>query len=199
MSGVTDDSAGSVCQMIASGHSGAVQPPGRVERVLRADNIPASGAAGGSTCSTPASAWPPPLRPTGYSSHHEQRWRVAIRAGSRALYKPGAGTTRLDPALGPPPAVRSLASVTGQDHTRRSSFVGCCGRADLARWRTPMKSRDSVQVIHGDLSPGLAATLGSATRVACDVETSGLDWRHDRLGTCQLFTDSAGPVVVSLC
>ncbi len=30
------------------------------------------------------------------------------------------------------------------------------------------------------------------------METSGLDWRQDRLGTCQLFADEVGVVVVSL-
>jgi ribonuclease D len=61
-----------------------------------------------------------------------------------------------------------------------------------------MTSGDSVLVMHGDLSAELAAVFADATRVACDVETTGLDWRRDRLGTCQLFTDNAGAVIVSL-
>lgn len=61
-----------------------------------------------------------------------------------------------------------------------------------------MRSRRSVQVVHGDLPSGLASAFADAARVAWDVETSGLDWRRDRLGTCQLFTAEVGPVVVSL-
>jgi ribonuclease D len=61
-----------------------------------------------------------------------------------------------------------------------------------------MKSRRSVQVARGDLPSGLAAAFACATRIAWDVETSGLDWRRDHLGTCQLFTAEVGPVVVSV-
>lgn len=61
-----------------------------------------------------------------------------------------------------------------------------------------MKSHRSVQVVYEDLPPGLAGAFADATQVAWDVETSGLDWRRDRLGTCQLFTAEVGPVVVSL-
>lgn len=35
-------------------------------------------------------------------------------------------------------------------------------------------------------------------RVAWDVETSGLDWHRDRLGTCQLFAEGIGVAVVSV-
>jgi ribonuclease D len=40
------------------------------------------------------------------------------------------------------------------------------------------------------------AVFASAPRIAWDVETTGLDWRHDRLATCQLFAEDAGVVVV---
>ena len=34
--------------------------------------------------------------------------------------------------------------------------------------------------------------------VAWDIETSGLDWRSARIGTCQLFSESVGAVVVGI-
>jgi len=34
--------------------------------------------------------------------------------------------------------------------------------------------------------------------VAWDVETTGLDWHHDRLATCQLFAEGVGVIVISL-
>ncbi len=48
----------------------------------------------------------------------------------------------------------------------------------------------------GDLPDGLAYELRQADRVAVDTETTGLDWRHDTLELCQLFTDPTGPVLI---
>src|SRR5882724_2048656 len=59
-----------------------------------------------------------------------------------------------------------------------------------------MSARTTVQVIQGDLGDELAAAYAACPRVAWDVETSGLDWRHDRLGTCQLFAPDVGAAVV---
>jgi ribonuclease D len=50
----------------------------------------------------------------------------------------------------------------------------------------------------GDLSPAMADAFSEASRVAWDVETTGLDWRRDRLGTCQLFAEGVGVVIVSV-
>jgi ribonuclease D len=50
----------------------------------------------------------------------------------------------------------------------------------------------------GDLSPEMADAYGEAPRVAWDVETTGLDWRRDRLGTCQLFAEGVGVAIVSM-
>jgi ribonuclease D len=61
-----------------------------------------------------------------------------------------------------------------------------------------MSTRGSVHVVRGDLPDELAAAFTAVRRVAWDVETSGLDWRHDRLGTCQLFAEDVGAAVVSL-
>jgi ribonuclease D len=60
-----------------------------------------------------------------------------------------------------------------------------------------MKAFDSsVRVEQGDLPAHLAAKFAQANRVAWDVETTGLDWRQDRLATCQLFAEGVGVVVV---
>lgn len=61
-----------------------------------------------------------------------------------------------------------------------------------------MVSPGTVQVLRGDLPSELAAAFAASPRVAWDVETSGLDWRNDRLGTCQLFADGVGVAVVSV-
>jgi ribonuclease D len=50
----------------------------------------------------------------------------------------------------------------------------------------------------GDLSPEMAEAFSAASRVAWDVETTGLDWRRDRLGTCQLFAEGVGVAIVSV-
>jgi ribonuclease D len=61
-----------------------------------------------------------------------------------------------------------------------------------------MNSRLPGRVVQGDLPADMALAFARARRVAWDVETSGLDWRHDRLGTCQLHAHSAGSVIVSV-
>jgi ribonuclease D len=53
-------------------------------------------------------------------------------------------------------------------------------------------------MVHGDLPGDLATLFGAAARVAVDVETTGLDWRRDRLATCQLFGESVGVVLVRI-
>jgi ribonuclease D len=44
----------------------------------------------------------------------------------------------------------------------------------------------------------MMAAFASAPRIAWDVETTGLDWRRERLATCQLFAENIGVVVISL-
>jgi ribonuclease D len=55
-----------------------------------------------------------------------------------------------------------------------------------------------VRVEQGDLPADLATAFATADRIAWDVETTGLDWRQDRLATCQLFAEGVGVVVVKL-
>ncbi len=47
-----------------------------------------------------------------------------------------------------------------------------------------------------DISDGLASMLHGVSRVAVDTETSGLDWRTDKLQLCQLFAPEIGTIVV---
>ncbi len=61
-----------------------------------------------------------------------------------------------------------------------------------------MSVRCPLTVARGDLPAELADAFAGCSRVAWDVETSGLDWRQDRLGTCQLFADDVGIVLVGI-
>jgi ribonuclease D len=56
----------------------------------------------------------------------------------------------------------------------------------------------SISVFTGDLPQGLFDDLQRADLVGWDVETSGLDWRADKLGTCQLFSVETGTAVVQM-
>jgi ribonuclease D len=57
---------------------------------------------------------------------------------------------------------------------------------------------ERLEVFRADLPASLAAEFSSVRRLAWDVETTGLDWRKDRLATCQLFAEETGPAVVSM-
>lgn len=61
-----------------------------------------------------------------------------------------------------------------------------------------MSESSAVRVVRDDLPADLAAAFRSAPRIAWDVETTGLDWRRDRLATCQLFAEGTGVVIVAL-
>jgi ribonuclease D len=51
-------------------------------------------------------------------------------------------------------------------------------------------------VASGDLSLELARAFASSDLVAWDIETTGLDWQRDRIGTCQIYAEGVGAVVV---
>ncbi len=61
-----------------------------------------------------------------------------------------------------------------------------------------MSVQGTAQLLYGDLPEELAEGFASSRLVAWDIETSGLDWRTDRIGTCQLFAQDVGAVVVSV-
>ncbi len=51
-------------------------------------------------------------------------------------------------------------------------------------------------VYYGDISDEFAALAGEKKIVAWDIETSGLDWQKDTIGTCQLYVpEEAGAIV----
>ncbi len=51
---------------------------------------------------------------------------------------------------------------------------------------------------NGDLPLELACAFASCALISWDIETSGLDWRRDRIGTCQIFAEEVGAAVVSV-
>lgn len=42
-------------------------------------------------------------------------------------------------------------------------------------------------LMHGDLTPKFAHTIERYGLFACDIETTGLDWKSDQIGTIQVF------------
>ena len=61
-----------------------------------------------------------------------------------------------------------------------------------------MIRRGEPVVASGDLPLELANAFASCALLGWDIETSGLDWRSDRIGTCQVFAAEIGAAVVSL-
>jgi ribonuclease D len=53
-------------------------------------------------------------------------------------------------------------------------------------------------VVPGDLPTTLLDAYRRSVLVAWDIETSGLDWRQARIGTCQLFAPGIGTAVISI-
>src|SRR5437879_994225 len=78
----------------------------------------------------------------------------------------------------------------------RERRVGCCGSGVAAEQNLPVSSPGVFHVVDADLTDELAMAFAAVPQVAVDVETSGLDWRQDQLGTCQLFAEGVGPVIV---
>jgi ribonuclease D len=61
-----------------------------------------------------------------------------------------------------------------------------------------LDAKREVLLREGDIGPSLAEKLRESRVVGWDIETSGLDWSTDRIGTCQLYSDQTGPVVLQL-
>lgn len=57
---------------------------------------------------------------------------------------------------------------------------------------------ESISVLKGDITDDLLHAYRKAGRVACDIETSGLDWQSSRIGTFQLFAHGTDPTIVQL-
>jgi ribonuclease D len=62
----------------------------------------------------------------------------------------------------------------------------------------PVSDGSALTIASADLPAELAAGFAGSPIVAWDIETSGLDWREDVIGTCQLFTEGLGTGVVSI-
>ena len=75
--------------------------------------------------------------------------------------------------------------------------MGCC-TSDFQARNPTMIQRGEPAVASGDLPLELAAAFANCPLVSWDIETSGLDWRSDRIGTCQIFAEELGAVVISL-
>ncbi|WP_395110283.1 ribonuclease D [Actinomadura sp. SCN-SB] len=55
---------------------------------------------------------------------------------------------------------------------------------------------DNITLFHDDLSQDAVAEIRRVDALACDIETSGLDWRAESIGTCQFYTPSLGALIV---
>ncbi len=53
-----------------------------------------------------------------------------------------------------------------------------------------------VDLVEGDVSADFEGAVRDAAVVAWDIETSGLDWRLDRIATCQLHVPNFGTQVI---
>lgn len=63
---------------------------------------------------------------------------------------------------------------------------------------TPADALRPPSIMRGDLASELLGTYRRSALVAWDIETSGLDWRHAKIGTCQLFAEGLDVVIVSI-
>ena len=74
---------------------------------------------------------------------------------------------------------------------------GCC-TGDAGDRATAVNGRGRLSVVRGDLPADLVRAYSRSPLVAWDIETSGLDWRQSRIGTCQLFAEGVGAAIVSV-
>lgn len=57
---------------------------------------------------------------------------------------------------------------------------------------------DSVELVRGDVTASFDSEVRETGIVAWDIETSGLDWALDQIGTCQLRTPSGSTQIVQM-
>lgn len=60
-----------------------------------------------------------------------------------------------------------------------------------------MRIKPEATVTAGDLQPEFLLAAFDARRVAVDIETTGLDWKADRIGTVQVHVPDYGTTIVS--
>lgn len=116
---------------------------------------------------------------------------VALRTSEHAaaLAASSGAVVTADIRPGSRGSVRSRWRATVWDAARHD---------DLAWGKALMTSGMPVRVLIGDLPGNLADAFALSRRIAWDIETTGLDWRRGTIGTCQLFSEAVGAVVVSV-
>lgn len=62
----------------------------------------------------------------------------------------------------------------------------------------PHVVREAASVFQGDLPATLAKAFREATLLACDVETTGLDWQADRPLLLQMYSPTVGATLIRL-
>lgn len=59
-------------------------------------------------------------------------------------------------------------------------------------------SDPSIETVLGDVTAEFERAVLEHGIVAWDIETGGLDWQHDQIGTCQLHTPATGTAIVKI-
>jgi len=59
-------------------------------------------------------------------------------------------------------------------------------------------SEPKLRICADDISEELLYAIECDGSVACDIETSGLNWKTEKIGTCQLFSPSTGAVLIRI-
>ena len=58
--------------------------------------------------------------------------------------------------------------------------------------------RTDVYVVEGDLPSSVLTQFLQSPVIACDIETTGLNWMTDKIATCQVFSPSAGAFIIRI-
>lgn len=61
-----------------------------------------------------------------------------------------------------------------------------------------MNLAENAVLIEGDISPNLDWAARDSRLVAWDIETSGLDWKNDRIATCQVYVPNHGIEIIRI-
>jgi hypothetical protein len=61
-----------------------------------------------------------------------------------------------------------------------------------------MNKIQQVDLVEGDVTSDFEPAARDAATVAWDIETSGLDWRLDQIGTCQLHVPDVGTQIIRM-
>ncbi|MFG2018944.1 ribonuclease D [Actinomadura geliboluensis] len=56
----------------------------------------------------------------------------------------------------------------------------------------------SAVIVKGDISESAFQLLRGSDCIAWDIETSGLDWRTEKIGTCQIYAPETGVIVTQI-